>query len=210
MSYSHGRVKLHILEGRNHDGQLLYLPDMDRDHAIVRRGSFPRIKLKLSLQSKLLLEGNHHSINQVGLRYLSSMLDDSLNKILDHGSSSVTCSQVVSLGVLRIELALPVHTYPRLVERGEDLFAFARRVGADPFLISHLNGHASYMTVAAGQSVMVPMFYGSKLKLDLNMETHLPVRLEIFDSHGEVYERYQWLEFQQLHLDETTFDGDKL
>ena len=206
VKYSRGRVYVKILEGKHRNAETIYLPEDNKQEVLAHKGSFPDLTLRLSLRGSTLLDGNHHSLDQVGVHYLAQQIRETFQKVLLHGGSQVTCTTFGASGSTRLMLTLPVRLDTHRVEPGEDLWSFTQRVGADPFFISHINGSAKHMKVEAGQALLVSRYYGSKLFLEIDRGTGLPRRIEIYDHKGQLYERYEWLSLLKVPLSDHDFD----
>lgn len=80
------------------------------------------------------------------------------------------------------------------VQAGETLRAFAQRTGTQVHLLVHHNDRlaSAHDAVAADTELVVPDYYARRVRLWIDVERLLPLRIEIYDTNDRLYERYAY------------------
>jgi hypothetical protein len=82
--------------------------------------------------------------------------------------------------------------------RSENLWALAKRVGQNMYVILHHNEEIdSPKDVRSGQRVFVPHYYGSRGEYYFGKRTFMMIKASSWDQRGKLYESY---EFPELEL----------
>jgi hypothetical protein len=111
---------------------------------------------------------------------------------------------------LRLDLTSPRAGEVRVLERGETLWDVAEATGRSMYSILHANrdkGWRGPRDPDPGDPVFVPRYYAARMLLWVDDELRLPIRAEIFDHDGLLYERYEHRDLRvNVGLTDADFD----
>lgn len=195
ITYSRGRVYLHITGGPKQGAEAIYVPGWNGNKVRIHKGSFPDVTLNLDPHGSLLMDDQHHPIEHAGFDHLASTLLGNVRRAKERGEGQMRLAgetQVDGRPADVIELTTPWRTSPYVVQKGEDLWGLSRRLGVDPYVLLHENGLKRPSGLRAGATIQVPVYYGSRTVLAIDRASHLPSRLEVYDGKGRLYESYEW------------------
>lgn len=209
---SKGRLYIHILEGPKTNAEVIYRPSWNDGKARVHKGSFPDFTVNVSPRGSLMMDKQHHSIEQLSFQSMFRTLLE----------SAVRCEPMKGAGIqevssdrnddgpnLTLELRAPWVEKSGTVSTDEDVWAFSKRMETDPYLILHNNGLKDFDDVSEGMQLKSPVCYATRTLLTLNRKSHLPVRLVTYDGKGNLYESYEWQELDvTTPLREIDFDPE--
>jgi len=163
----------------------------------AHRGSFPDITVRLDPRGSRVMEENHHAADQASLLDLVGLLTDNLALLLERREGQV---RIAGREVLwgRPCLLLEMRTSPggwqHVMKDGETLWDVARQHNRDMYQILHHNAGQRWTSPddpAPGDTVFVPRYYGSRMEIWIDEALGLPVKAEVFDHFGQLYERYE-------------------
>lgn len=208
---SRGRVYLKVQTGPRSGAEALLVPGWNGGKVRIHKGSFPDMTLNLDPHGSLLMDGQHHPIEHAGYGHLVTTLWGNVQraKELNEGRMRLLPETRVQGRVADVvELSSPARMQSYTVQKGESLWSLAPRLAVDPYVVLHHNGLKRADAVRAGQTLQVPVYYGSRVVLAVDRETRLPSRLEVYDHRGKLYEFYEWSQLSQAPLGDADFSPD--
>lgn len=208
IKYSNHHIYMKALEGSNRGAELIFAPGWNKNKVRIHKGSFPDITLSLDPHGSLLMGGNHHPIEHAGLHQMAAAVAENGRRARSDPETSFQLIGEIKVhgqATWLLELKTPSKTKVETVQPGEDLWHFADRVGIAPCMILLANDLKDAGKVSPGKSLLVPIYYGTRVELGLSQETKLPTLLKVYDQHGQLYE---WYEIFDLDTKAVLSDSD--
>jgi len=189
--------------------EIIYIRGANRNKARVHKGSVPDIQVSLRPFGRLSMQGNHHPITSFGLKSMLRVAAHNIRKAILRGDSSVRLSDggvVLGDPTWRIDMQTKTGGRRVTVRGSENLWALAKRVGQDMYVILHHNeGVDSPRDIRPGQKMFVPRYYGSRGEFFFSKRTHVMIKAVSWDHRGKLYESY---EFKRIELNPGLGDRD--
>jgi hypothetical protein len=163
---------------------------------LINPGGFPYITLKIDHESKVARKDSHHSVEDMGFRYLAGLINyyhQSLgDRVFDAASVRDTVIWQSRSCIHMIIDFKNFKTVSYTVRKGENLSTIAGSLRVNDYMILSLNPSIDDLyDVKAGQQILVPNFYASRIEFYIDRVTGLPVRQLIYDQKG-LYEKYEF------------------
>ncbi len=183
--------------------EVIYVGTRDPKNIVVHPGSFPDVTLTLDVHGALTTKNQHHLVYHTGFGYGLEVLKKAIERSQkEPHEERLEYGGVVERQGRKAEVAVLFGgTRPSRrikAKDGETLFAFAARVGQDPYVIFMANPQIDEDDYAdeleAGASYTVPAYYCHKSELALDLETNLPLSQTCWDKAGKLFERYEYSE----------------
>lgn len=177
--------------------ELLWLEGQNDGDALINPGAFPYINLNLDPFGTFMRKGQHHTIHEMGLKYLSLILNAAIKRAGDSFEKNFVVvgeEKYYGRDCYKLSIAFPDFVWKSYtVKKGEDLISIARKLFVSEYMILERNPKLSwYDDVKEGQIIQVPDAYAKLTVLLIDKKFLLPVKNEIFDDKGlfEAYEFY--------------------
>jgi len=214
-----------VLEGPDEGAEVLY-PKGDGSNLILAHpggftGSVARfigripgvgrvIPKEFGLEDPRLLSSQHHIILDINLGKMVRLIAQPLRTSAEHGEGQILFhpgEDVDGRPADVMELLLPSDAgSTQIVQEGDTLFSIARESGQDMFVILYNNPEVDGPAdLRPGQRVFVPRYYAPRAVLWIGHEPRLPLKLEMYDGLGRLYESY---EHSDLHFNIGLTDMD--
>lgn len=206
LKYDETRIYIKTLEGPRAGAEIIYAPGWNGNKARVRTGGFPDVTINLHPRSKLMMQGQHHSIEHASFAFLAQTLAVSLARgraVEGFSAHYLGERQVGGRTAECVSLRCPWKVNRHLVEPGEDAWSLAERLAVPPQLLLQVNGFSKLSDVRPGRWITTPAYYGTGIDIALDRENLLPLRMTVYESDGVQYEDYAW-----SNLDLATPIGD--
>lgn len=200
MQHAESKVKLQISPRKlylNIRGvEVLWIEGMNNGEALVNPNAFPYMNLNLDTYGSLMRQGQHHTIHEMGYKYLADILKDGLKRAGDNidkyfkilGEEKYNGRDCYKLSIAFPDFAWINYT----VKKGENLTSISRRLRVSEYMVLENNTKlGSYNDVKAGDIIKVPNAYAKLTLLLIDKEYLLPVNNKIFDDKG-LYETYEY------------------
>lgn len=179
--------------------ELLYKPGWNSNKAYINPNGFPWINVSLSIYDSRVIAENHHTINDLGLGFVPTLLDGFENTVKKAGKSR--SSLYTYLGEVtwngkachKIQM-LPPSTFRYVsytTDRDEKLMELSRRVVASDYLIKEKNGLNYTRTIKKGTKLLVPSAYAKKVIVYIEKSTKLPLVQILYDDKG-MFEKFEY------------------
>ena len=167
----------------------------------VNPGKFPFITLKVNHNSKIARDDSHHSIEDMGFRYLANLINYYMQNYSEKIPKWATIKDTITWqNHSCIHLVIDFKDFKPeyyTVEKGENLITIARKLHVNDYMIFSLNPSVNNLEdVKTGQRILVPNFYATRIEFYIDRVNWLPVVQYIYDQKG-LYEKY---EFRNLVL----------
>ncbi len=208
MLHTESKVKLQVSPRKLYlflnGPEVLYLQGLNNGNALVNPAAFPYINLNLDPYGSLMRKDQHHTINEMGLQYLSDIIKDGIRRAgdkLDKYFVIIGEEKLNGRLCYKLSIAFPDFAWkPYTVKKDEDITAIARKHCASEYMILENNPKAAWYTdVKEGEIIQVPDAYAKLTLLFVDKEFLLPVSSKVYDDKG-LFETY---EYQNLQVNPT-------
>ena len=216
---------LSVREGHNEGAELLYPAGDGNDLILGHPGGFtgtaarffgriPGIRRAIpeefGLEDPRLLNGQHHTILDLNLGKMVRLISQEVRTSAEYGEGQIIVhpsEDVDGRPAEVLELLYPPDAgFMLTVQQGDTLFSVARESGQDMFVILYNNPEIGGATdLRSGQRIFIPRYYAARAVVWIGHESRLPLRLEIYDGEGRLYESY---EHSELAIDVGLTDMD--
>jgi LysM repeat protein len=218
-----------VLKGPNKGGELIYPKDTGEPVAIAHaggfKGSFARalqkaallrrlVPREFSLQDSSIVNGQHQTVPDSNLGNTVRRIAANLRKAAEFGEGQISLDRECSRPgkcYLRIDATLPADAGIRHeVVDGESLWTIANRYNSSMYVILYNNPQMKDPAdTRPGQTVFVPRYYAPRGSIWISEDSRLLAKVEIFDSSGQLYERYEYLRIDtNVGLTDDDFDPE--
>jgi outer membrane lipoprotein-sorting protein len=189
----------------------IYRRGVNDNKVRAHKGSFPDITVNLDPLGRRAMENNHHPITSFGIETMLRIARYNLKRGIRRGDVSVTVTDGGFIDdrpvwLIDAKFSSDGRTIP--VRNGEDVWAFADRVGQDMYVILHHNEQIdSPSDVSAGDEVFVPYHYASRSQYYIDKSTNMLLKINSWDHEGRLYESYEYRNVElNPGLDQWDFD----
>ena len=201
MQHTESQVKLQVSPRKLYlslrGPEVLWIQGANNGEALVNPGAFPYMNLNLDPYGLLMRKDQHHTINEMGFRYLEDILKDGMKHAgdkLDKYFTVLDEEKYNGRPCYKLHISFPDFAWgPYTVKKGENLTTIARKLRVSEFMVLENNHKISwYNDVKEGQVIQVPNAYAKLTLLLIDKELLLPVNNKVFDDKGlfETYEYY--------------------
>lgn len=196
--------------------EAIYDPRRDPDELLAHPGRFPDFTVSLDIYGRYATKDQHHPVSHIDFGYTIAMI----RRLIDGARVSPHGERVEFLGVERLDereverIRLVGGRAPWRREAAKDdesVFAFAERVGADPYVVYYNNPSIHRLTdeLDEGRRYRVPPYYSPQLDLWFDRASGMLRKLEAVDYQGRLYERFDYVKLRlNPRLTDRDFDPD--
>jgi hypothetical protein len=192
--------------------EILYANGWNDGRMKVSLHTWPaNIKLNIDPHGDLAMGGTRHPVDETSLVYLVNVVLENFRRADERGEASAEdlgwetilgsrCDKVrlLSKQTIATHTLLPKETLWDIEKRYDIAMA--------PLLHENrLQGWETPGDARSGATVRIPHYYAAKIDLWIDETTHLPLRAEIYDSDGVLFERF---EHRDLHVNVGLGDED--
>lgn len=198
-----------IIKAPNQGVEILWLEGKNNGKAYINPNAFPYISLSLDPYGNIMRKGNHHTVHEVGMDYINSIInyiaektDGDFYKIFSL-KGEVVFNNRKCYKVLIDYTPYDYVNYTML--EGETITSVAYKLFVSDYMILELNKDIKdYSYSKPGKTILVPNAYARKTILYIDKETFMPVVQMMFDEKG-LFSQY---EFHDLKLN-PGFSGEE-
>jgi len=218
---------LRVLEGDDQRAEVLYPTGDDNNLILAHKGGVTGavtrfiggipgignvIPNEFSIEDPRLLARQHHIIFDINLGKVGRLIAQPVRTSAEHGEGQIIFhpgEAVNGRPADVMELLFPADAgLIQTVQEGDTLFSVAPQWGQDMAVILYNNPEIDGPTdLRSGQRIFVPRYYGARVVLWIGQEPRLPLKLEIYDNQGRLYESYEHSELRiNIGLSDMDFD----
>jgi outer membrane lipoprotein-sorting protein len=208
-----GRVYVRMLRpiaGR----EMIYDRTKEKNKLTVHNGQFPDLTLHLDIHGMLATKDQHHTIDNLGFDAAMNIFRSALEAAkkeghgerLEYGGEGVFAGRKVTKVIMNTGKR-PARHEPA---RDESLFAFAARVGQDPYVIYEANPGIRSLNsdLDEGESYLVPAYYAERCESWHDQETGMPLK-QVMYTGKHLYESYEHYDIKlNVPLSDADFDPE--
>lgn len=178
------------------DAEVLYVQGQRDGKALVNPAKFPYINLNLDPYGDILRDKQHHTIFELGFKYMSGVVKDSYKRFGDkvdefvilEGEVNWSGRQCYKATIDNKDFAYVDYT----VKKGEDVLDIAKKHFVSEYMILEINkGVDDYDDVKEGQKIKIPNTYCRKIIFYIDKEYMLPIYQKLWDDKG-VFAEYEY------------------
>jgi LysM repeat protein len=178
--------------------EVLYLDGKNNNKALVNPGGFPYITLNLDPMGDLMRQDQHHTLNEMGYDYFSSVIQQTLKKVdRDHFDeyfklvaeekmNNRLCYKII---INNKDFAYKDYT----VQPGESITSIARKFYVSEYMILERNPKFKdyFDPLKKGQIIKVPNSYCRSVTLYIDKFYFVPISVRVIDDKG-LFEEYNY------------------
>ena len=218
---------LHVDKGVNAGSEIIYPLAGGKNLAIAHPGGVTGSLFRLITRTPLLrglvptvfsvedpriVEGQHHTIVGSNLGSVIQLIAFNLRTAARHAEGSVYVHNDAAFDdrpAYRLDVTLPEAAGVRhIVHTGENLWTIAQKHNQNMYVIRYNNSNVlSSVDPKPGQVLFIPRYYAPRGYIWICKQTLLPIKLEILDPDGNLYESYVYSNIDlNPGLSDTDFD----
>jgi outer membrane lipoprotein-sorting protein len=180
--------------------EVLYVEGRNGNNACVNPNSFPYVTLNLDPYGSTMRKDNHHTIHEVGFRYISGIISHMIRKSGVNYDNYFSYQGEVILEnrpCYKIVIDYTEFKYlPYTVKAGESITSIGYSLFVSDYLILEKNPDLDdYYDVTPGQVIHVPNAYAAKTILYIDKVNYMPIFQAMYDEKG-LYEQFEFLNLQ--------------
>lgn len=178
------------------DAEVLYVAGQRNGNTLVNPAKFPYINLNLDPFGDILRKNQHHTIFELGFKYMSGIIKDAHRRFGDKVDEFVILEGEVNWNgrpcykatIDNKDFAYVDYT----VKSGEDVLDIAKKHFVSEYMILEINkGVDDYDDVKAGQTIKIPNTYCRKITFYIDKENMLPIYQKLWDDKG-LFAEYEY------------------
>lgn len=191
--------------------ELLYSKGFNGGKVLVNPNGFPWINISLDPYSSLIRNNQHHLISDIGFSKFNRVLAHLLKKYehIAHdlaeykGEETIDDHRCHVVEINNRQYKLMTYT----TVEGETTMSVADKFHISEYRIVELNESISgFGSLSSGMTITIPNDYAPYIKLFIDQERLIPMRFEVYDDNGALFEAY---EYSKVQLN-TRFDEKEL
>lgn len=178
--------------------EVLYLEGKNNNKALVNPGGFPYITLNLDPMGDLMRQDQHHTLNEMGYDYFSTVIQHTLKKVdrthFDEYFKLIGEEKVNNRLCYKIIINNKDFTYKDYtVQPGESITSIARKFFVSEYMILEKNPKFKdyFDPLKKGQVIKVPNSYCRSVVLYIDKFYFVPVSVKVIDDKG-LFEEYNY------------------
>lgn len=178
--------------------EVLYLEGKNNNKALVNPGGFPYITLNLDPMGDLMRQDQHHTLNEMGYDYFSTVIQHTLKKVdrthfEDYfkllGEEKINNRLCYKIIINNKDFAYKDYT----VLPGESITSIARKFFVSEYMILEKNPKFKdyFDPLKKGQVIKVPNSYCRSVLLYIDKFYFVPISVKVIDDKG-LFEEYNY------------------
>ncbi len=178
--------------------EVLYLEGKNNNKALVNPGGFPYITLNLDPMGDLMRQDQHHTLNEMGYDYFSTVIQHTLRNVdrefFDEyfilvGEEKVNNRLCYKILINNKDFAYKDYT----VLPGESITSIARKLFVSEYMILEKNPKFKdyFDPLKKGQVIKVPNSYCKAVFLYIDKFYFVPISVKVVDDRG-LFEEYNY------------------
>jgi Protein of unknown function (DUF1571)/LysM domain len=176
--------------------EVLYVNGLNHNQALINTNGFPWISINLDPYGSTMRTNQHHTLLNSGYEHVVGILEYLFEKHTVHIQSMIKTENAVVWDkhpCWAISLTNPYFKYIQYkVLSGETLISIANKFRLSEHMILEKNPSiSSYTDVVAGQIILIPSDYSTKMILYIDKIRHIPLVMKVYDDKG-LYEQYEY------------------
>lgn len=178
--------------------EVLFSEGWNDDKLKVSVRAWPlNIGVNVNPHGELAMQGTSHPVEETSLVYLVNVVLDNFRRADARGEAmteDLGTETILGRTCHRVRIHTMQAVTPHTMARGETLWDVEKTYQTGMAPLMHENrslGWATPNDAKPGQTIRVPRYYASRIDLWVDDELALPLRAEIYDSAGAMFERFE-------------------
>ncbi len=178
------------------DAEVLYVSGERNGKTLVNPAKFPYVNLNLDPYGDILRKDQHHTIFELGFKYMSGIVKDAYKRfgnkvdefVILEGEVTWNGRKCYKTTIDNKDFAYVDYT----VKSGEDVLDIAKKHFVSEYMILETNKAVDdYDDVKAGQKIKIPNTYCRKITFYIDKEYMLPIYQKLWDDKG-LFAEYEY------------------
>ena len=177
--------------------EVLYLPGLRYNKALVKPNSFPYFNLNLDPMGDLMRADQHHTINEMGYDYFANIIQHAVEKLGDRFDEvfSLKADERIN-NRLCYKVVIDNRDFKYLdytIQENESITSIARKFFIPEYLILEKNPKFKdyFDILRKGQVIKIPNWYCQRTVMYIDKFYHLPISVTVLDDVG-LFEEYNY------------------
>lgn len=178
--------------------EVLYADGWNDGRLKVSLNTWPKnIKLNLDPHGDLAMGGTRHPVDETSIVYLVNVVLENFRRADEKGEATATDlgdETILGRACHRVRLQTKQEDTLYVLAPGETLWDVEKKfdIAMAPLLQQNrVQGWETPGDAKPGATVHVPRYYGARIDLWIDAELELPLRAEIYDGDGNMFERFE-------------------
>lgn len=178
--------------------EILYATGWNDGRLKVSLNTWPKnIKLNLDPHSDLAMGGTRHPVDETSIIYLANVVLENFRRADERGEatgSDLGIETILGRRCRRLHLEIKQSVTTRVLGPEETLWDVEKEADVAMAPLLHENRAQGWQTpgdAKPGATVRVPRYYAAMIDLWIDDELNLPLRAEIYDENGVMFERFE-------------------
>lgn len=177
--------------------EVLYVEGSNNNKALVNPSSFPYINLNLDPMGDLMRQDQHHSLNEMGYDYLTSIIQYNMLRVGKNFDDYFTLQEDEKINnrlCYKVQINNKDFAFKDyVVQEGESITSIARKLFISEYMILERNPKFKdyFDILKKGQVIKVPNTYCRSVIVYIDKFYFVPVGVKVFDDKG-LFEEYNY------------------
>jgi hypothetical protein len=178
--------------------EILYADGWNDGRLKVSLNTWPKnIKLNLDPHGDLAMGGTRHPIDETSVVYLGNVVLENFRRADERGEATAQdlgFETILGRACRRVRLETKQEITTYVLGPKENLWDVEKSFDIAMAPLLHENRRQGWETpgdAKPGGTVRVPRYYAAKIDLWIDDELNLPLRAEIYDADGVMFERFE-------------------
>lgn len=178
--------------------EILWATDWNDGRLKVSLNTWPKnIKLNLDPHGDLAMGGTRHPIDETSVVYLGNIVLENFRRADERGDATAQdmgSESILGRACRRVRLQTKQEVTTYVLGPKETLWDVEKSFDIAMAPLLHENRKQGWETpgdAKPGATVRVPRYYAAKIDLWIDTELNLPIRAEIYDGDGVMFERFE-------------------
>lgn len=181
--------------------EVLFVEGQNNNKALVNPSGFPYVTLSLDPMGDLMRQDQHHSLNEMGFDYFSTIIQYTLSKVGDNFNEIFQMAgeeRIANRNCYKVLINNHDFAYKDyVVKEGESITSIARKFFVAEYMILEKNPKFKdyFDLLKKGQVIKIPNSYCKSVVMYIDKFYHLPISIKVLDDKG-LFEEYNYLFLQ--------------
>ncbi|HJQ97222.1 MAG TPA: DUF1571 domain-containing protein [Candidatus Polarisedimenticolaceae bacterium] len=177
--------------------EILWSPDANDGKILVSLNTWPNVKLDIDPHGALAMKGTRHPVDRSSLVDLVDLVASNYRRATARGEVQeidLGPGEVAGRACERLRLAARSEDRRIVIGPGETLWDVAERLDIEVPTLLYANRALGWRTPSdarPGQTIVVPEYDASRVDLCLDLESSLPLSVELYDREGTLVDRFE-------------------
>ena len=178
--------------------EILFADGWNDDKLKVSVRAWPiNIGVNIDPHGELAMAGTRHPVEETSLVYLVNVVLDNFNRADARGEAmteDLGNETILGRACHRVRFKTMQSVTSYTLRRGETLWDVEKSQQAEMAPLMHENRNLGWETPSdakPGQTIRVPRYYAARIDLWIDDVLALPLRAEIYDASGAMFERFE-------------------